>query len=180
MYDTWEYANTRLNGTIISLITGAPIFVHSVGPRFMVHYNLLNEEFDKARACKISEVNLEPVALGFCNTPKGAVYLSRQPKRDDWRQGLRDNTITSNPARGKVPLKCIDEAIKGVKVDVNKALTYSAESGRMVAFHRYWAVERGKLFHKWYMVGKISEDGVVFLEKYQYLESRYAEDVKYG
>jgi hypothetical protein len=30
------------------------------------------------------------------------------------------------------------------------------------------------------MVGKISEDGVVFLEKYQYLESRYAEDVKYG
>jgi len=180
MYDTWEYANTRLSGTIISLKTGAPIFVHSVGPGFFVRYNFLVEDFEKARVCKVSEVNLEPVTLGFCNTPKGAVYLSRQPKRDDWRQGLRDNTITSNPQRGKVPLKCIDEAIKGVKIPVERAIALSAETGRMIAFHRYWAVDKGKLYHKWYMVGKISEDGVVFLEKYQYLESRYAEDVKYG
>ncbi len=182
MYDTAEYANTRLSGTIVRLTNGTPIVVHQVRDKFIVEYSKLEDKEGELKKCPLSQVDLEPVPLGFVNRQGGATYLSRQPKRDDWRQGLRDNTINQQPQRArKLYYAEIHEAIVGCKMNVTDAVRMSLANKNMVAFHRYWAVDRDRLMHKWYTVGVITEQGdVTFTEKYKYLESRYAEDVKYA
>ncbi len=178
MYDSWEYAHSRLNGTIVRL-GDKPVYIMEVGPKFTVVYCHLGT--DKTHTCKVENLDLEPVTLGFFNTPVGAIYASRQPKREDWRQGLRDNTLNLRPKRSwHTTHTNIAEAIAGVRMPLQAALELSRKGKRMVAFHRYWAVDEGVLFHKWFAVGAINDDGrPMFTTRYEYLESRFMEDVGY-
>ena len=182
MYDTWEYANSRLHSTIVRK-AGVPIYVKEVGPNMSVRYTPLCSEDNKDKFCKVKDLCIEPVPLGFCNTPVGATYLSRQPRRDDWRQGLRDISINKQPhIAWNIQHANILEAINGVSKPLKEAMSESAaRKGVMVAFHRYWAVQDTALYHKWFKVGVINSDGrPEFTSRYEYLESRFVEDCGYG
>ena len=93
MYDTAEYANSRLAETIVR-IGDVPIYVVCVRAGMVVEYTILDSDDDSVHTCKLEELNLEPVPLGYFNTHKSAYYASRQPRRDDWRQGLRQQLIS--------------------------------------------------------------------------------------
>lgn len=176
MYDTYEYAHSRLVDTIVRK-DGKPIYVVSVREGMVVTYHEIGVDGEKR--CKLEEIDIEPVPLGFFNTPRGAIYASRQPRRDDWRQGLRQTSINLKPPRVTYRWSVNDmaEAIRGVSMDIKDAYKESEKTSRMIAFHRYWAVHNGYLHHKWNLVGTIDKDGTpTFYDKYAYLLSRFMED----
>lgn len=178
-YDTAEYANNRLADTIVRL-KDEPVYVHGVRENWKVDITPLGK--GDSEVCNFDQLNLEPVPLGFCNTRRaGAVYVSRLPRRDDWRQGLRQNTIKTFPVLGEpISYEYLRQAIVGVQRPLLEAVQAAEGTGKPIAFHRHWAVtESSKLQYKWDIVGVVKADGAVsFKEEFAYLESRFMEDIR--
>jgi hypothetical protein len=100
MYDTGEYAGTRLNGTIV-MLKRKPIYVeHVYCDKTVKGYAL--DKIKRIVECHLDDLAVLDFQLGFVNTSSGAHYLSRKALRHDWRQGLRPNNIMAVPYCGRV------------------------------------------------------------------------------
>ncbi len=88
LYNDKNYAGERLNGTIVRYNEKA-VRVIAIGNATAVQYlnNGVAENVPYAR------LDLNPVPLGYCNFGGNAIYLSRSPVREDWKQGLRPGTM---------------------------------------------------------------------------------------
>lgn len=95
--DDCDYAARRLNNTVVRLTNGNLFCV------------LTSEYNDAGKLCHLgdnyisgerelvlhSDLNLEPIPLGFVNTSSDMVFLARKPMRRDWRQGLSHNSLVT-------------------------------------------------------------------------------------
>lgn len=96
MYNTSEYADSRIAGTVV-LLKRKPVFVERV-----LRGKAIANTFDakpRRLLCKVESLSvLSPnMSLGFYNNNGTAYYLSRKAMRNDWRQGLRPNNVLSIP-----------------------------------------------------------------------------------
>ncbi len=91
MYEDKEYAVARLTGTIVlNVETKQPVYIDGFARDYANVRTLLTGEELKI---KLNKLDITPVQLGYVKVGKEYYYLSRIPKRDDWRQGLRNNTM---------------------------------------------------------------------------------------
>lgn len=175
--DDYEYADSRLAGTIVRL-GDEPVMVGHVNADMTVDVSFL-KDFGPVVVVKLSDLNLKPVPLGMCNVGGTANYLARMPKRNDWKQGLRKGNFLSfgdvevayiNPAMLRDTIVCnyptLAECFEKVKKD-----------SMAMAWCRDWAVTRGGyLLYKMYQeVGKITPQSHVLSPGYTYLEEALQE-----
>ena len=88
-YDSGEYANSRLNDSYVRDEKGKVVKVLRVDEDFktIVQDGVTLEE----RWTTLDKLDLKPMPLGYINFDQPQ-FLSRMPRRDDWRQGLRMRT----------------------------------------------------------------------------------------
>ncbi len=182
MYGTdYNYASSRLAGTVVRLKDGTPVIVDDVHPRMKVTVVAL-EKLDELIEVNLDDLNLKPVPLGMCNWNGQTTYLCRKPMRRDWKQGLRAGNFTSLfgfPAE-VIPPGTLSEVIKGIYPTFKEALEKFKDKKVMsVAWSREWAVDRhGVLTHKGnQQVGQIVDGNCVLFEQFQHLRESYLESV---
>lgn len=171
----YEYAKSRLLGTIVRDEDGEPIYIADMSVNGTCRvYTLTNntyQEEDK-RVTHVDKLNLKPVKLGNVNFGGTCVYLERIPMRQDWRQGLRQrNCFSSGPPLDRIPNKDLRNCIIGKYPTFERALhdvDVGVARGRQktIAWSRRWSVRTGGgLFYKdGILVGKIV-DGEPILDK---------------
>lgn len=94
LYNSKEYAVARLAGTVIRTIKGIAVrFKMMVDDGVLVSELISGDE----KIIPYKELDIDPVPLGYCNFGTRAVYISRTPKRTDWRQGLRVENMRTVP-----------------------------------------------------------------------------------
>lgn len=153
--DDVEYADGRLRGTIVR-VDCEPVFVNEViSVKGEVHIQGFYLADRSEVSTPITNVNLEPVPLGYVNTFFGARYLCRRPIRNDWRQGLRDYNCVNERGENvlnEVPLENLRETILGIYPSFDLAVRDN--SGKSIAFSRNFALTKDKtLLYKGKPVG---------------------------
>lgn len=173
----WEYANNRLQGTIVRL-NDEPVFVHEVRRDMKAEVSKL-EDIYNAFIADGRELDLTPVPLGMCNFNHNAHYLSRVPLRRDWRQGLRrENFISPTCDHAAIPPALLAKVIKGEYPALKECFDLVKKGALAAAWSRRWAIGRDStLIYKNKVVGT-SKDGVLLLNKeFQFLAEALEEAV---
>lgn len=166
--DDWRYAASRLNGTIVRLVSGEPIKVLDINDTDEVVVRVLGTRDNKV--VKLNELDCSPVPLGFVNSPHGAQFVMRVPKRRDWRQGMRrENTKVVGPS-GRYSELYLKRAILGVYPSFKYASSRKSK-GKLTAWHRHWAIDsKGGLFYKAHgCVGSYIDGDFKLKVKWEYL-----------
>ena len=84
-YDSGEYANSRLNDSYVRDEEGKVVKVLRVDEDFKT---IVQDGVTlKERWTTLDKLDLKPMPLGYINFDQPQ-FLSRMPRRDDWRQGL--------------------------------------------------------------------------------------------
>lgn len=174
MYDDGVYANSRLGGTYVR--SGSSVFyVEKVFPDFSVRGYRGTERVE----LKLSDLNLEPFPLGFYKINRlSYCYLSRIPKRRDWKQGIHTGNIHQYWDHiDALAMSKLQEMVDGKYPSLSKAIIDS-RGGGVIAFDRRWGIKDGhRLVYRWHIVGSMSEDlQPTFLPQFDYLLSRFKED----
>jgi len=164
MYDTGEYANSRLAGTVVRHHNDL-VYVEQVGKDLNCMLRVIGGE--EERVAPLAELNLKPLPLGYCNTGSGAYYVQRIPKRNDWRQGLRSGNINCP----RLALKHLVSVVRGIYPTFGESVAISYKQGISVAFSRHFCVSRDRIRYKGYgIVGKIVDNECVLLDRFKYLD----------
>lgn len=175
MYDSVQYALSRLNETIIRDDKGVPCTVVD-GSKFRgeIYLELVDLKEGNRKSVAISKCDLKSPNLGFYfNNRHGSGYLARKPMRQ-WRQGIRLRNITSLyglPLQG-VTNSNLSDCIQGIYPTKRKALG-RCES-MLVPVSRHLALRDDGLHYKHLgQVGTFSDklnsfnlnDGYEFLQR---------------
>lgn len=169
MYGTdYEYADSRLSGSIVRVAkTGEPIYIESVDVVSGTAAGKLLRT-SEAMSIHVGELNLKPVPLGWCNQARGATYLSRIPKRQDWKQGIRAQSCFSSVTQfGRITHKDLAECILGVYPTLGKLL--GERWPRLTAWSRKWASDGILLYH-----GIVGEVGTMSVDKGPALREKFS------
>lgn len=167
MYDSAEYANNRLHGSIVRLIsTGKPIKIQGCEGRkgnIKVSYTFLNTGRG-GEITSLSNINLSPVSLGWADHgSRDSSYLVRIPKRSDWRQGLRSANYMSLYGCDKRYIKdsSLTRTILGQYLSFALAADEACNSNKITAYCRDFAIKTRRkdeeldLYFKWF--GKVGD-----------------------
>jgi len=92
MYDSDNYASSRLNETIV-LHKRTPVLVKSVHNMLALVRPILNVKRNDGYLVPLEDLNVTDLKLGYVNVDTSTVYLARRTLRHDWRQGLRSNNV---------------------------------------------------------------------------------------
>lgn len=184
-YKEFEYAKSRLIGTIVRrrMLGGAlkAINVEAMADGVVIHRILCSNAADH---CKLDDLDITPVPLGYVNTNHQAAYLTRRPMRQDWRQGLRSlNGAFVGPHHWEdMGLKKLADTIEGIyptyKQVIGKVVRNPAGEGSM-AFSRELAVNIEKqLLYKTIPAGDVDADGFVkWKPGFEWVEDTFREVV---
>lgn len=183
MYDTVDYAKQKLVGTVVRLNNGEPIRILDVVDKMLVVFVKCPDE-EQAKTTDFKNIDISSPPLGFINTKKGAFFISRIPKRNDWRQGVRSENCSkvavSALGGGRLTTNEIMAAIVGPKEQPFWKATEEAKGlcGLSLAIHRHWAITNLNIYYKWDKVGSYNTTTgeISFNKDYAYLESRFYED----
>lgn len=166
----YNYARSRLVGSIVRIKgSGEPIRIDEMEGSDINCHKLINGEGVRV---KLADVNCEPVTLGYCNFGEDAHYLYRMAIRQDWRQGLRDQTLGSTRGRVRVPPSHLALTIKNEYPNLQECIRNIRDGYQRSAFCRRWALVAGQqLEYMGSIVGKFTNGGQLTLDaKHQYLQ----------
>lgn len=163
--DDLGYVKGRLLGTVISHRNKAVLVNNVVKNSAKKPFTIASMEIltDKEIADTLDNYDLVPVPLGFVNLDNdwnrkksGAIYLSRTPIRQDWRQGFRMHQARFEyNDKGILPdLKSVAETIEGIFPSLDEAAERAKQAGR-TAWTRHFAVNNdgGILYRGFGLVG---------------------------
>ena len=147
-YSDYSYAMTRLNGTIV-MYKGKPVYLHRAGPLDRRRANQVYLECPitgrEVGYVPLRDVDINPPKLGY-SIPEESVtnsfYVSRSPKRSEWRQGLRSSALCSARTMGGVMLSNsqIASIIVGKYPSLDECKQLSRRFITVRAFHRDFAI----------------------------------------
>lgn len=189
MYDDAQYANSRLTGTYVRTDDNRPVMVHECageGEAMEVRISFVDNPKDRRQWVLAKKLNYRSMPLGYMNMDNNkAFYLSRIPRRDDWRQGLRDNQLTTRGVlrignHGKALADMLAEKYPSYKACVKRFIEDKEGMVRSQAFSRFFAVQymRGgknlKLMYKGKYCGVINSETyeIDLKEGYKHLKER--------
>jgi len=186
--DDADYAIRRLSGTIVKTTKGTPIYIYRMGmdPEKGIsglYQNLVTGE--DGHKFQLSDVDLEPVPLGFVNTESHAVYVSRRPIRRDWKQGLSEvNAVLSTGGRlGDFDRKLLVQPILNQYPSFMfvKSSLASLGSKASKAFSRNFALKKSgamvKVMYKSHEVGEVRENIPVLDPKFFFLTEHLQQEM---
>lgn len=101
--DDYEYASTRLKGSIVFL-KDDPIYVMAIGGDGIIKYTNLGGK--EPYLTHLKELVLTPPTLGYVNTDMKSVYFKRLPLRQ-YRQGLSWDSLKRDGAKASDLRKCL-------------------------------------------------------------------------
>jgi hypothetical protein len=154
-----EYARQRLVGTIVR---HAGFAVRIIKIYSKEEVSIVRLATGVASMVPLNKLNIKSPPLGYVNTDHGPQYLVRKPKRDDWRQGLRNNNLAI--INGRVPIdylpdRGIARTIRGFYPSFKECMDtmqlHDKHNG--LAFHRHWAITPNYLQYKGKTVGEVWE-----------------------
>lgn len=180
----FNYANSRICKTVVRLMkNNEPVYITYVSrdglctAEYLEKINLGQEFF-----VHLDELNLEPVKLGYVNSQGLVTYLQRVPiRRGPNNQGLRrENCISSGQNIFTLPNKALRQCIIGDYpsfANVLAALDKDKTNRKSLAFHRHWAVYRGKalLYKNNLPVGSIVDGVAVLEDRFKHLKEYLGE-----
>jgi len=175
--DNLEYAKGRLELTLVR-VKEEPFFVHTVKNigKTMVAEGVFFYKEGEISVVKMSDLNLEPVPLGYINYGPSAYFLLRKPARK-WKQGLNTGNMGFVGAQGfrDFPPREMRETVLGIYPTFKDSLNL-IKTHVKVAFCREFAITENKhILYRERNVGKV--DKLVSLEpRYNYL-SEYLEEM---
>jgi len=156
------YARTRLIGTIVTR-KGKAINVMDITEDFTVVYITLST--GTQAHCPWEELDITPVKLGYLNYNRNAHYIFRLPMRRDWKQGLRNTTMSTVKGKNieRIPGRYLAKLIEGSYPKLNKVLEHLCSEKSKVstmAFSRNFAVNKYMelLYKDKFTVGKLDND----------------------
>lgn len=160
MYDDAAYARSRLVETVV-MCRGLPVVVDDIRAKTAA-LRILNT--NEQLIVKADELDITPVKLGYINESNRALYLTRTPMREDWRQGLRARSIRVVGYDSKIyepaPASLYD-TILGIYPKLEYCFSVvKANVADSFAFSRNFALKNeGKLLYKGkWEVGHIEEN----------------------
>jgi hypothetical protein len=147
-YSDYNYAMTRLNSTIV-MYKGEPAYLHRAGPSDRRAANQVYLECPltgrEIGYVPLRDVDINPPKLGYSIPEEegaNSFYVSRSPKRAEWRQGLRSSALCSARTMGGVMLNNnqIATIIVGKYPSLAECKDVSRSFHTIRAFHRDFAV----------------------------------------
>lgn len=183
--DDLDYASRRLNNTLVRLANGDPFFVSRTyfdDMGVMRHYGT-NLAQGESQECLHTDLNLEPVPLGFINTTSDMVYVARKPMRRDWKQGLSHNSmITHGKLRPEdVNMKLLVQPIMQQYPSFSRALSSLQGKKNSVAFSRDFGISKRDgqiiLAYRQHRVGIVLDGQIVLDPSKLFLQQHLAEVV---
>lgn len=171
-YDEAEYANNRLKESIVRLKNGTPIHIQNIRSEREVIYNELTLDSDR-KVCKLEDLDINPVPLGYCNVKTYCLYLVRMPMRQDWKQGLRSNSLRDVHGRrvdtryehlvdtivGKFP--SFKDSISRILEKSKNPFKLEGQSTKSIAFNRDFCLKEENLleYKGVFIVGTFNKNG---------------------
>jgi hypothetical protein len=172
----YEYASTRLVGTIVKL-DNMFVHVYNVTGDGEVSYRPVEVMGDGLQEdyCHVDDLDLSPVRLGYINNVRTSQYIKRCPIRQ-YRQGLRVRNM-----RSRVPMD-VNKAWDILVTNKYPSVTYCLDTlvnreSTSKAFHKFWSLGDARapsegsvrLYYKDKSVGCVKYD-----DKYKWmLDSSY-------
>lgn len=180
--DDLEYASRRLNNTLVRTADGHPFYVLNtyLDERGRMCHDGEDMSNNQRRTELHTNLNLEPVPLGFVNTNSDMVYIARKPMRRDWRQGLSHNSIVTfgRLRPDEVNFKLLIQPIFKQYPSFAKALAALAKK-RSVAFSRDFGVTNNngviELCYRQYVVGQVRDGAPVLFDNKMFLQQHLME-----
>lgn len=176
MYVEPDYANSRLNSTIVRL---GDIPVYVVNVRNDKQCEILHDVNKEGETAVVHLDDLNPLSppLGFVNFRGRAYYVSRKPMRRDYRQGLRTTQVEIMVGdKGVRSLQLLMRCVAGEFPTLQRAKEKITDGQQSVALSRDIALKRmvgGKIsvMYKWNVVGAYREGEFVLNKKYSFLRN---------
>lgn len=173
-YDTAEYAGTRLIGTMI-LYKGVPVQVGNCEDKANgIRITATNVETGAMVQDYLQNFDMTPPPLGYVNYGKGSIYLSRMPMRKDWKQGFRQNNLTSTNGMVELNMKSLSDTIQGKFPSIKEIISKIVKGGfdkkginGSIAFDRNFAIHyNGVVWYKGlFSIGTVSfETGAIKID----------------
>lgn len=181
-----RYAHAKLAGSVVRY-KDDPVMVEAVHSHNDVSvYKVQGGMF----SCRLNDLNLEPVPLGYVNHSRGSTYTLRVPARY-WRQGLRDSTLhvlgptaRRTSALSHSMVRCIKNIYPTIRDCVETVFVGEVlERAFCREFSIYGKVGQKKqhLMYKGMKVGHVEQDGDGFAFKFDegkdYLEEILQEKI---
>lgn len=178
--DDLEYASRRLNNTLVRLSNGNPFYVNRtyLDDAAVMWHSGNNLATGEQQQVLHSDLDLEPVPLGFVNTSSDMVYVARKPMRRDWKQGLSHNSmVTYGRLRpDEINMKLLVQPIMQQYPSFTRALSSLQGKKQSVAFSRDFGIsKRGEellLIYRQHRVGvvingePVLDTGKIFLQQH--------------
>ena len=174
MYVEPDYANSRLNRTVVRL-GNIPVYVVNVrdDKQCEILHDINKEE--EVALVHLDDLNPLSPALGYVNSNGRAYYLSRKPLRRDYRQGLRTTQVEvmvgdKNARSVKLIMRCITGDFPTLQRANEKLIdgTNSIAVSRDVCLKRM-AGGKINVLYKWNTIGVYKDKAFVINEKYSFL-----------
>lgn len=180
--DDPDYASKRLNTTLVRLLDGSPFLVNKVCAN---DSNILgttgtNLLTDEALWVPLSELDLEPVPLGFINLKGNMTFTCRKPMRKDWRQGLSSNSLISYGALlvGEINFKCLVQPIMNQYPSYARALADIPKFTSIAFCRDFGLVRKGgsvSLIFRKYEVGYVDGNRAILNHDKTFLQQHLEE-----
>ena len=168
MYDTGQYAGTRLNQTII-LLKRQPVLVRQVTHMKVVQGTTLGRGRHEVEE-HLSKFNMTDYRLGYFNSGGTAYYMSRKAMRQDWRQGLRENNVQCEPYKGDLGLPDIAMCLRQRHPTLSNALARLGSGTHSVAWCKDFCVTHNqRILWKSYEVGGIEDSTITLYKQFKFL-----------
>lgn len=188
--EDYHYALEKLKDTVVRLKNGVPVIVEDVilQPKSCEVREIAGGE---RKYVKLRDMDLRSPPLGYVNYRDTVIYVSRVPKRRDWRQGIRENNVKLTPRLCHFEHlwanNCLTNCIMGKYPSLDdclKKLDRRNSTGKpsKIAWDRHWAVDSENIvyYKDWGQVGTLRKEDrtMVFDEKFSYLRESFEESTK--
>ena len=169
--DDYQYANSRLGGTAVRH-EGLLFHVEEVLPSMTADGWYLGS--GNPAKVAVDDLDLQPLPLGYVNYYDTASYVTRIPRRDDWRQGTRRRVLQciDGVDTQQMSVAKLQHAVDNIYPSFNDALRLVRACTR-VAWCRVFCVDDdGNIYHKGKMrrVGEVVDGKPALLDNYVYLQ----------
>ena len=167
MYDTGQYAGSRINQTVV-MCKRTPIFVTHVSSGKVVSGKTLGRGGRRVRA-DLSELNMTNHKLGYFNSGGIAYYMSRKAMRNDWRQGLRINNVRVVPDKYDLGFDDIASCLRQRYPSLGEAIHKAQGGGSCAWCSEFCVAGDGAVCWRTYQVGLIVDGTITLKPKFKFL-----------